>query len=451
MIITRKFLPRRTFLRGLGAAVALPLLDGMVPAFAGGRNAATVRVPRLGVLYLPNGMNMARWKPQGVGSDFELTPVLQPLAAFRNELLVLSGLCNKEADAVPGEGGGDHSRGQAAFLTGVHAKKTQGADVRAGVSMDQIAAERLGQETQLASLELALEANDLVGGCEVGLACAYSGTIAWRSATTPLPMEVDPRAVFERLFGVSDSTDKDARLARLAMDKSILDSVLGELHRLQGLTGPSDRTKISEYVEAIRDVERRIQKAEEQSARELPALGRPAGVPASYEDHCKVMFDLMTLAFQTDMTRVSTFLIGREQSTRSYPEAGVAEPHHPVSHHQNRPDQLEKLAKINIFHTQLFAYLLERLRATRDGEGTLLDNVILLYGAGLSNSDVHLHHDLPILLAGGGGGHLKGGRHIAVPEHTPLANLHLTILEKMGVPIEQLGDSTGTLELVSGV
>jgi hypothetical protein len=451
MIIKRTCLPRRTFLRGIGAAVALPLLDGMMPAFAGTRNAATVRIPRLGVLYLPNGMNMARWKPPAAGSDLELTPILQPLSAFRDELLVLSGLCNKEADAVPGEGGGDHSRGQAAFLTGVHAKKTQGADVRAGVSMDQIAAERLGKETELASLELALEANDLVGGCEIGLACAYTGTIAWRSATSPLPMEVDPRAVFERLFGVSESTDRTARLARLAMDKSILDSVLEDLRRVQGLTGPADRTKIDEYVEAIRDVERRIQKAEQQSARELPALGRPAGVPASYEEHCKVMFDLMTLAFQTDMTRVSTLLMGREQSTRSYPEAGVPEPHHPVSHHQNRPEQLEKLAKINIFHTELFAYLLDRLRATPDGEGTLLDNVILLYGAGLSNSDVHLHHDLPILLAGGAGGHLKGGRHIAVPEHTPLANLHLTILEKMGVPIEQLGDSTGKLELVSGV
>ena len=451
MIITRKTLPRRTFLRGLGATVALPLLDGMVPAFAGIRNAATIRAPRLGVLYLPNGMNMARWKPQGVGPDLQLTPILQPLAAFRHELLVISGLCNKEADAVPGEGGGDHSRGQAAFLTGVHAKKTQGADVRAGVSMDQIAAEHLGQETQLASLELALEANDLVGGCEVGLACAYTGTIAWRSETTPLPMEVDPRAVFERLFGVSDSTNRDARLARLAMDRSILDSVLEDLRRVQRLTGPADRSKIDEYVEAIRDVERRIQKAEEQSSEELPALARPAGVPASYEEHCKVMFDLLTLGFQTDLTRVSTFLMGREQSTRSYPEVGVPEPHHPVSHHQNRADQLEKLAKINIFHTQLFAYLLEKLRATPDGDGTLLDNVILLYGAGLSNSDVHLHHDLPILLAGGGAGHLKGGRHIAAEEHTPLANLHLTILEKMGVPIERLGDSTGKLELVSGL
>jgi hypothetical protein len=264
-------------------------------------------------------------------------------------------------------------------------------------------------------------------------------------------MEMDPRAVFERLFGVSDSTDRAARRARLALDKSILDSVLEELRRVEGLTGPGDRLKINEYVEAIRDVERRIQKAEEQSSRELPALGRPAGVPASYEEHFKVMCDLMTLAFQTDMTRVVTFLVGREQSTRSYPEAGVPEPHHPVSHHQNRPEQLEKLARINVFHTQMFAYLLEKLGATPDGEGTLLDNAILLYGAGLSNSDVHLHHDLPILLAGGGAGHLKGGRHIQVPEHTPMANLHLTILEKLGVPVEQFGDSTGQLNLVSGV
>jgi hypothetical protein len=450
-MIFKTHLPRRTFLRGLGATIALPLLDGMVPAFAAARNTAAKAAPRLGVFYLPNGMNMARWIPKTEGASFELSPILEPLAPFRDQLLVLSGMCNKEADAVPGEGGGDHSRGQAAFLTGVHAKKTQGADVRVGMSMDQIAARELGQQTQLASLELALEANDLVGGCEVGLACAYTGTIAWRSATTPLPMEVDPRAVFERLFGASHSTDPGARLQRLKKDRSILDSIAEDLNRFHITLTPIDRTKVDEYLDSIRDIERRIQKAEEQSGRELPAVTQPAGIPGTFEEHYKIMLDLLALAFQTDLTRVATFLVGREQSTRSYPEIGVPDPHHPVSHHQNRPEQLEKLAKINIFHMRLFAQFVEKLRATPDGDGSLLDNVILLYGAGLSNSDVHLHHDLPVMVVGGGAGQLKGGRHIRTPEHTPLANLHLTLLDKMGVRIENLGDSTGRLELVSGV
>jgi hypothetical protein len=449
--ITRTHLPRRTFLRGLGASLALPLLDGMIPALTALQQTAAKRAPRLAVFYLPNGMNMAKWTPATGGSGFELSPILEPLAPFRDRLLVLSGMCNKEADAVPGEGGGDHSRGQAAFLTGVHAKKTQGADIRAGISMDQIAARSLGRETELASLELALEANDLVGGCEVGLACAYSGTIAWRSETTPLPMEMDPRAVFERLFGVSDSTDTKARLERLAMNRSILDSVAEDLGRLQRRVGPADRGKVADYVEAVRDVERRIQRAEQQSARDLPTVSYPSGIPDVFEEHFKVMLDLLALAFQTDLTRVATFLVGREQSTRSYPEVGVAEPHHPVSHHQNRPDQLEKLAKINAFHMRLFTHFLDRMKSTADGDGSLLDHSILLYGAGLSNSDVHLHHGLPIVLVGGGAGRIKGGRHLALPEHTPLANLHLTLLDKMGVAVDSLGDSTGKLELLSDV
>jgi hypothetical protein len=451
LIITRSHLPRRTFLRGLGATLALPLLDGMVPALTAVQQTAAKRAPRLAVFYLPNGMNMAKWMPTSSGTSFELSPILEPLAPFRNRLLVLSGMCNKEADAVPGEGGGDHSRGQAAFLTGVHAKKTQGADVRAGISMDQIAARTLGRETELASLELALEANDLVGGCEVGLACAYSGTIAWRSETTPLPMEMDPRAVFERLFGVSDTTDTNARLARLALNRSILDSVADDLGRLERKVGPADRAKVADYVEAVRDVERRIQRAEQQSKRDLPTVSYPSGIPDAFDAHYKVMLDLLALAFQTDLTRVATFLVGREQSTRSYPEVGVAEPHHPVSHHQNRPEQLEKLAKINIFHMRLFTHFLERLQTTEDGNGSLLDHSILLYGAGLSNSDVHLHHDLPIMLVGGGAGQIAGGRHVALPEHTPLANLHLTLLDKMGVAVDALGDSTGKLELLSDV
>jgi hypothetical protein len=451
MFVTKRHLPRRAFLRGLGATIALPLLDGMIPALSALAQTAARPVRRLGVVYAPNGMNVWRWRPAAEGWRFELSPLLEPLAPFREQLLVLSGMSNQAADAIPGEGGGDHSRGQAAFLTGVHAKKTQGPDFQAGVSMDQIAARELGNETQLASLELALEANDLVGGCELGLACAYTGTLSWRGPTTPVPVEMDPRAVFERLFGSGDSTDPAARLARLETERSILDSVGGDLQRLQRRLGASDRTKVGDYLDAVRDLERRIQKAEAQSGRELPVVQQPAGVPATFEEHARLMFDLMALAYQTDLTRVCTFMIGREQSTRTYPEIGVPEPHHPISHHQQRPEYLEKLAKINAFHLKIFAAFLDKLRSTRDGEGTLLDNVMLLYGSGLSNPDDHNHHDLPILVAGGGSGQLRGGRHIKYPLDTPLANLHMTLLDKMGVPVERLGDSTGKIELLSGV
>ncbi len=451
MIITKLRLPRRAFLRGLGATIALPLLDSMVPALSALAQTAAKPVRRLGVVYAPNGMNIWRWKPAAEGAAFELTPLLQPLAPFRDQLLVLSGMSSKEADAMPGEGGGDHSRGQAAFLTGVHAKKTQGPDFQAGISMDQIAARELGNDTQLASLELALEANDLVGGCELGLACAYTGTLSWRGPTSPVPVEVDPRAVFERLFGSSDTTDPRARVERLKTERSILDSVSSDLQRLQKRVGAADRTKVTDYLDAVRDIERRIQKAEEQSTKQLPLVQQPSGVPATFEEHARLMFELMALAYQTDLTRVCTYMIGREQSTRTYPEIGVPEPHHPISHHQQRPEYLEKLAKINVFHMKLFAGFLEKLRATQDGDGTLLDSVMLLYGSGLSNPDDHNHHDLPILLAGGGGGQLKGGRHIKYPLDTPLANLHMALLDKMGVPIDRFGDSTGKVELLSGV
>jgi hypothetical protein len=449
MFVTRTHLPRRAFLRGLGATIALPLLDGMVPALSALAQTAARPIRRLGVVYAPNGMNIWRWKPATEGAAFELTPVLEPLAAFRSQLLVLSGMSNQQADAIPGEGGGDHSRGQAAFLTGVHAKKTQGPDFQAGISMDQIAARELGNDTQLASLEVALESNDLVGGCELGLSCAYTGTLSWRGPTSPVPVEIDPRAVFERLFGSSDTTDPRARLERLQTERSILDSVASDLQRLQRRVGASDRTKVADYLDSVRDIERRIQKAEEQSGRQLPLVQQPAGVPATFEEHARLMFDLMALAFQTDLTRVCTFMIGREQSTRTYPEIGVPEPHHPISHHQQRPEYLEKLARINVFHLKLFAAFLERLRSTRDGDGTLLDQVMLLYGSGLSNPDDHNHHDLPILLAGGGAGQLRGGRHIKYPLDTPLANLHMTLLDRMGIPIERLGDSTGKIELLS--
>jgi hypothetical protein len=446
MFITKKHLPRRTFLRGAGAAIALPFLDGMVPAFAAAGSTTPAR--RLGVVYIPNGTNMADWTPKADGA-LELSRILQPLTPYRNQVLVLSGMSNRQADNL-GDGMGDHSRGQTAFLTGVHAKMSL-ADVYAGVSMDQIAAKQLGKETQLASLELALEANDMVGECDDGLSCAYSGTVAWANATTPLPAEADPRAVFQRLFGTADSTDRRSRLARIKADRSILDTITQELNRLQRQVGAADRTKLSEYVESVRDIERRIQLAEAQIDVDLPVIDRPTGVPAVFEEYATLMFDLMAVAYQTDLTRVATFLIGREKSVRTYPEIGVPDPHHPLSHHAGMPVQLDKVSKVSTFHVKLFAAFLEKLRSTPDGDGTLLDHSMVLYGGGISNGNVHLHTDLPIVVAGGGAGQLKGGRHIRYAADTPLTNLHLTLLDKMGVPAEKLGDSTGRVDLLSGV
>ena len=452
MMITRTHLPRLTFLRGLGASIALPLLDSMVPALTAQSRTAARGTRRLAVVYVPNGMNMAQWKPKADGADFELPSILKPLESHRSRVLVLTGMSNLQADPLPGEGLGDHSRAQSVFLTGVHPKKTEGADIRAGISMDQIVARETGKETELASLELALEDVDLVGGCEDGYSCAYAGTIAWRSPTQPLPMTAQPRAVFERLFGAGDSLDREARLARIQMDRSILDMVSDELKQLQRTLGPDDRVKVSDYLESVRDLERRIQRAEEQSGRGgLPETERPQGVPELFGDYAKLMFDLNVLAFQADLTRVSTFLMGREKDGRTYAEIGVPDPHHPVSHHQNRPEMLEKLRKINTFHMELFAYFVEKMARTPDGDGSLLDHALLMHGAGMSNSDTHYHHDLPILLAGTAGGRVKSGRHVALASETPLANLHLTILDKMGVAVEKFGDSNGKIDLLSGV
>jgi hypothetical protein len=446
-IVIKKRIARRTILRGLGAALALPWLDAMRPAFA----APTRRVRRFGAIYVPNGMNMSHWTPAGADRAFELTRILEPLAPYKDSVLLLSGMTNKEADGQPGEGTGDHSRAQAAFLTGAHAKKTEGADIRAGISVDQIIARELGNQTQLASLELGLETNELAGGCEDAFSCAYSGTIAWRGPTTPLPVESNPRAVFERLFGASDSTDRRARLARMRTDRSILDAVREELGAMQKRLGAPDQLKLTEFTESVRDLERRIGKAEEQSDRELPVVVQPRGIPESFEEHAKLMFDLMALAYQCDLTRVCTFLVGREKSTRTYPEIDVPEPHHPISHHQGRPELLEKLTKINAYHTRMFAHLLEKLRTTPDGDGSLLDNSLIVYGSGMSNSDSHFHHDLPVLLAGGGSGQVASGRHVRLPYDTPMANLHLTVLDKMGIEVERFGDSSGRLSLLSGV
>ena len=365
MIITKKYLPRRTVLRGLGAAIALPLLDGMVPAFAALRNTAAKPVRRFGAVYVGNGMNMPQWTP-AASDTLQLSPTLQPLAPFQNRLIVVSGLDNKEGE---GTDGGPHPRMQTSWLTGTRAKKTEGVDIRAGTSMDQIVAKEFGKETQLASLELATESVDLLGTCFLGYSCAYNNTISWRTPTMPLPMENNPRAVFERLFGASDSTDASARLAHVQKTRSILDSVTQEVSHFQRKIGPRDRTKLTEYLEAVRDAERRIQKAEEQVARELPVVDQPMGIPNTFEEHAKLMYDLLALAYQTDLTRVSTFLMVREASVRSYPEIGIPDSHHPLSHHQNNPEKLAKQAKLNAFHIRMFADFLERMQSTPDGDG----------------------------------------------------------------------------------
>src|SRR5918994_2580894 len=446
MVITRQHLSRRTVLRGFGAARALALLDGMVPALTALSRTAAAGARRMAVVYTPNGMMMPDWTPKGEGSGFEFSPILRSLEPYRDSLVVLSGLEDKYGWPQADEGAGDHARASATFLTGVHVKKTEGADIRGGISMDQVAARTLGNETQLASLELALESVELLGACDAGYSCAYANTISWRTPTTPMPMENDPRAVFERLFGGSDSTDAAARLARIQKDRSILDSVRERVSGLQRELGPRDRAKLAEYLEAVRDVERRITKAEEQSARELPIVERPAGVPSSFEEHARLMFDLLTLAFQTDMTRVSTFMLGREVSSRAYPEIGVPDAHHPTSHHQNDPEKLAKLSKINVFHTQQFAYFVEKMRATSDGDGSLLDHSMLLYGSAISDSNVHMHDNLPLVLVGGAAGRIKGGRHVVFPKGTPVTNLFLNMLDKLGVPSDTIGDSTGRLE-----
>jgi hypothetical protein len=447
MIITKKAIPRRTVLRGVGAALALPLLDGMVPALSALGKTAARPTNRLGVVYVPNGIQEAEWRPVTQGTGFEFTPTLKPLEPFRNRLLVISGLDNTGADARAGEFVGQHSRPAAAFLTGAHAKRTTGSSLELGISMDQVVAKTLGQQTQLASLELSLEGVDTVNGvstCDTGYSCAYLN-ISWRSTTTPMPRETNPRVVFERLFGDVGSTNTTVRLARIRTQRSILDSVVQKVRDLQGGLGAGDRLKISEYLEAIRDVERRIQRAEEQADRELPVVDSPAGIPVSFEEHARLMYDLLLLSYQCDLTRVFSFMIGREQSGTTYPQIGVPDSHHPISHHQRDPIKMAKLAKINLYHVTLFGQFLEKLRSTPDGDGSLLDHVMILYGASLRESNAHTHDNLPLLVAGGGAGQLKSGRHLVYPKGTRLANLHLTLMDKLGVKEEHFGDSNGTL------
>lgn len=444
MNIFKKTLPRRTLLRGLGASLALPLLDSMVPALSSASAQTAQPAKRLGVVYVPNGMAMKSWTPDAEGANFEITRILRPMAAYQDRMLVLSGLNGASSNA------GVHASASTRFLTGTIPARTE-SDLQAAVSIDQLVARQLGNQTQLGSLELALDQSDVFGSCDIGFSCQYTSTISWRDANTPLPMETNPRAVFERLFGDTGTTDPAVRLQRIRKDRSLLDAVTDRVAELNKKVSNGDRAKLDQYLDAVRDVERRIQLAEAQSHRELPEVDQPAGIPRTYEEHAKLMFDMQVLAYQTDLTRVITFMMGRELSGRTYAEIGVPDSHHPTSHHRDDPTLYEKVTKINEFHTSLFAYYLNKLDDTPDGNGSLLDNMLMLYGAGMSDSNRHANTGLPLVLLGGGSGSVKGGRHLRYSEGTPISNLHLTMLDKMGLPLDKIGNSTNALNLLSDV
>ena len=431
-----KSLPRRTLLRGMGATLALPFLDAMLPAFSTPARAAQP-VHRFQTFYVPNGMAMDYWTPKGEGRAFELSPILEPLAPFRDQMLVLTG--------IKASWNYIHAGASGSFLTGTPRGGRNEIEIFADVSMDQLLARHFARDTQVASLELSMDAPANAGACTGNLSCVYTHTLSWRSATQPLPMEWNPRAVFERLFGDSGSTGREAREARLQQHKSILDSVSEKLASLKRDLGPQDRTKVDEFAEAIRDVERRIELADEQHDLELPALTQPQGAPPVFEDHLALMLDLQLLAFQSDLTRVISFMIGKEQSARPYPQIGVPEAHHPLSHHNDIPELIAQMSKINRYHTQLFSQYLARLRATPDGDGSLLDHTTILYGAGISNSQRHSGDNLPLLVMGGGSGRLKGGRHLKYDDKPMMANLLVTLMDKMDVPVDHVGGSTGKL------
>jgi len=441
VIITKKAIPRRAVLRGLGASLALPLLDSMVPALSAMVETAAEPVHRFGVVYVPNGMIMEQYLPKTEGAGFELTPTLGALAPFREDILVLSGL---NCIPTPGRPGGAHAKASTRFLTDI-SPPTSETWLDAGISIDQILANEMGKVTQLASLELAIESGETAGACDTGFACPYTNTISWKSANSPLPTQNNPRVVFERLFGDSDSTDPKGRLARLRQRRSVLDSVAEEVMRLRSALPQSDWTKLSEYLDATRSVEQRIQIAEEQNSKPTPMVTHPDGIPANWEEHLKLLFDLQTLAYQCDLTRVITLMVGHEHSGMTYPQIGVPDAHHPISHHQREPEKLEKVARINAYHVKMFAYYLDKLRSTPDGDGSLLDHVTLIYGAGIADSNSHSPINIPIVLAGGGAGQIKGGRHIRFND-TPLANLHLTLLDSFSVRIDKIGDSNGRVD-----
>lgn len=446
MMVFKKSISRRTLLRGAGTALALPLLDAMTPAFSSPAQSSPQAAKRLSFFIVPNGIIMDQWTPAVVGEGYRSTPVLEPLAAFRDRSLVLTGLANNEARKLDGEIAGDHPRACSAYLTAAHPKMTSGADIQCGISVDQVVAKEFGRRTQLPSLEVGLEPT-VMGACESAYSCVYYNTMVWSSPTTPLPMETRPRAVFERLFG--DTTDPAERAARMDENRSILDLVTDDLRRLMRSVGESDRVKLDQYADAVRSVERQIQNGEQQGSKELPRLDKPIGIPELFSEHCKIMLDLQVLAFQGDVTRVGTFMLGKEMSNRAYPEVGFGDTHHSLTHHQGNADMIAKVVQINIFHASLFQYFLEKMDSVADGNGSLLDDSLIVYGSALGDGNLHLYKDLPVLLVGGRVAGIRGGRHIRYPQDTPMANLYVTLFDKLGIPEEAFGDSTGPLDLVS--
>ncbi len=443
MIITKKALPRRTFLKSVQATLALPLLDAMIPAATALAKTAANPVPRLGFVFIPMGCDHARWIPQGGAQGGEalgeLSPILSPLESVKGDLTVVTNL--ELQNSYPGT----HDTSNSGFLSAAFAKHTESSDYHLGTTVDQVAAKQMGQETRLASLELSVDLNPLAGVCNNGYACVYQNNLSWSSPTTPLPSEAHPRIVFERLFGEGGSLAE--RKASLRSRASLLDSFREDIASLKRAVGPSDGVRVDQYLDSVREIERQIQRAEAASAEDLsPDIDRPVGVPAAFGDHATMMFDLQVLALQADITRVISFQLTRELSNRTYPEIGVPDPHHPTSHHGNDPVKVEKISKINTFHVSLFAQFIEKLRATPDGEGSLLDNTIYLYGSGMGNPSLHDHVNLPILVAGGAATGLRGGQHIRYEDGTPLANLHLTLLDRAGVHLDSFGDSDGKIE-----
>jgi hypothetical protein len=443
MVITKMALPRRTFIRGMGATLALPLLDAMVPALS----AASKAAPRFAAIYVGNGANPYEWIPASVGAGFAFSPTLRSLEAFRDRTLVVSGLDNFPA-TDQGDTGGQHPRAAPAFMSCMHPKQTEGADVRAGTTIDQMIAQHICRDTKLTSLEVSVDRNDTVGACDHGYACAYLNSMSWKTPTLPLPAETNPRFVFERLFGIGATAEE--RAARSHEDHSILDGVTQEISKLRARLGSRDRVKLGEYFDAVRDLEQRIAKSES-STSDFAVPEQPVGVPETFREYAEIMFDLQVLAFQADVTRVSSFMMARENINRSYNEIGLPEAHHAMSHHSNNPEKMKAYAKLNAYHVETLAYFLKKLQAIADGDGTLLDHTVVLYGSGMSDGNVHNNYDVPVVVVGGRDQQIKGNRHLRYPKGTPLANLMLTLMDKFDVPLKSFGNSTGELDLLSGV
>jgi hypothetical protein len=443
MVITKRALPRRTFLRGVGATMALPFLDAMVPALS----AASKPAPRFAAVYFGNGANMFDWTPEAEGAGFTFPSTLKSLEPFRDHTLVLTGLDNHPG-SDQGDAGGQHPRAAPAFMSCEHPKQTEGADVRAGITVDQVIAERICRDTKLPSLQVTVDRNDVVGACDHGYACAYMNSLSWKTPTTPLPAESTPRFVFERMFGVGATAEE--RLARSQEDRSILDGLAEEISQLGGKLGARDRTKLAEYFDAVRDVEQRITKGEATNS-DFTAPKAPVGMPATFREYAELMYDLQVLAFQSDVTRVTSFMMARENINRAYPEIGLPEAHHSISHHGNNPEKMKNYSKLNAYHIDTLAYFIKKLKETPDGDGTLLDHTAVLYGSGFSDGNVHNNYNVPVVVVGGRSQGIKGNRHLKYPKGTPLANLMLALMDRYDVPMDQFGNSTRELDLLSGV